>query len=95
MTRLTTQDARRGPHEAIPLSSIESSATAQTRTGYVALVGSPNAGKSTLLNQIIGEHLSIVTPKAQTTWQRVTGLLTIESTLRLRPPGIRRLQSHR
>lgn len=49
------------------------------RAGYVALVGRPNAGKSTLLNQLIGVHLSIVTPKAQTTWQRVTGVLTVES----------------
>jgi len=49
------------------------------RTGYVALVGRPNAGKSTLLNCLIGEHLSIVTPKAQTTWQRVTGVLTVDS----------------
>lgn len=48
------------------------------RAGYVALVGRPNAGKSTLLNRLIGEHLSIVTPKAQTTWQRVTGVLTID-----------------
>lgn len=46
------------------------------RAGYVALVGRPNAGKSTLMNRLIGEHLSIVTPKAQTTWQRVTGILT-------------------
>lgn len=50
-----------------------------TRAGYVALVGRPNAGKSTLLNRMVGEHLSIVTPKAQTTWQRVTGLLTVDS----------------
>jgi GTP-binding protein Era len=42
----------------------------------VALVGRPNAGKSTLLNRMVGEHLSIVTPKAQTTWQRVTGIRT-------------------
>ena len=50
-----------------------------TRAGYVTLVGRPNAGKSTLLNRLIGEHLSIVTAKAQTTWQRVTGILTTGS----------------
>lgn len=44
----------------------------------MALVGRPNAGKSTLLNRLVGQHLSIVTPKAQTTWQRVTGLLTTD-----------------
>lgn len=47
-----------------------------TRAGYVALLGRPNAGKSTLMNHFIGQHLSIVTPQAQTTWQRVTGILT-------------------
>ena len=45
-------------------------------TGYVALVGRPNAGKSTLMNALVGEKLSIVSPRAQTTWQRVTGLRT-------------------
>jgi GTP-binding protein Era len=49
-----------------------------TKSGYVTLLGRPNAGKSTLLNRFIGERLSIVTPKAQTTWQRVTGIVTTE-----------------
>jgi GTP-binding protein Era len=46
------------------------------RTGHVALAGQPNAGKSSLLNALVGAHLAIVSPKAQTTRLPVVGLHT-------------------
>src|SRR5919198_4950028 len=47
-----------------------------TRAGIVTVAGKPNAGKSTLLNRIIGQKLSIISPKPQSTRDRVVGIHT-------------------
>ena len=49
------------------------------KAGFIAIIGKPNAGKSTLLNTLLGQELSIVTPKAQTTRHRIRGVLSNEN----------------
>jgi GTPase len=76
-----TQETDAAPGAATPEPS---------RCGFVAIVGAPNAGKSTLLNRLTGAKLSIVSPKAQTTRFRVLGILLRGATqiLLVDTPGI-------
>lgn len=48
------------------------------KAGFVNIVGNPNVGKSTLMNRLVGERMSIITPKAQTTRHRITGIVNTD-----------------
>lgn len=48
------------------------------KSGFVNIIGNPNVGKSTLMNRLVGEHLSIITSKAQTTRHRIMGVVSGE-----------------
>ena len=61
-----------------------------TRAGFVAVIGAPNAGKSTLVNQLVGQKVAIVSPKAQTTRARLMGIAIHQASqiLLVDTPGI-------
>jgi GTP-binding protein Era len=59
---------------------IDANPEAPTRSGFIALIGAPNAGKSTLVNQLVGSKVSIVTHKVQTTRALVRGIVIHEQT---------------
>ncbi|MFL1695226.1 GTPase Era [Weissella kandleri] len=65
------------------------------KSGFIALVGRPNVGKSTLLNQMIGEKIAIMSPKAQTTRNKIQGIYTTDEgqIVFLDTPGIHKPQN--
>lgn len=65
------------------------------KCGFVAVIGKPNSGKSTLMNELVGEKLSIVTPKANTTRHRVLGIISDEQhqAILLDTPGVMDFES--
>lgn len=60
------------------IKKLQETSSSSHKSGFVSIIGKPNAGKSTLLNQLLGRKLSITTPKAQTTRHRIFGIDTGE-----------------